>query len=302
MQCKGRGSPLCWGSRKPTASASEWHWTEAVPLIVGNSSVSSLALCRTVPLWEPPKWHLNCAPNPIGALSDTSRGHNQFRDRGLPWSNFQSHTFCLPGSLSFHSEPSFTTLSHCGYPDGEDYWATLCSLRLPSTDVRVNPIVRFNYFSNPGDVCGAVCEWHLQDRWCTEEPFHGGFPIQGMVCLGAEIEDTWGLHCPLNNQMIGWWESFARSEYYMALPWWMPCGQGSWSQFQGYWDWCFPSCWWFDIHCITRDQCPVPSFDAWTVSVFLVIWMLQSFCWFVRVDYLPCCAKRNYKRTLLRIC
>jgi len=26
------------------------------------------------------------------------------------------------------------------------------SLRLPSTDVRVNPIVRFNYFSNPGDV------------------------------------------------------------------------------------------------------------------------------------------------------
>ena len=26
------------------------------------------------------------------------------------------------------------------------------SLRLASTDVRVNPIVRFNYFSNPGDV------------------------------------------------------------------------------------------------------------------------------------------------------
>lgn len=26
------------------------------------------------------------------------------------------------------------------------------SLRLASTDVKVNPIVRFNYFRNPGDV------------------------------------------------------------------------------------------------------------------------------------------------------
>lgn len=30
------------------------------------------------------------------------------------------------------------------------------SLRLASTDVRVNPIVRFNYFSNPADVDKCV--------------------------------------------------------------------------------------------------------------------------------------------------
>ena len=142
---------------------------------------------------------------------------------------------------------------------------------------------------------------------------HGGFPIQGMV---------WGPRLKIRGACIARWSIKwsadgrvlpSHSEYYMALPWWMPCGQGSWSQFQGYWDWCFPSCWWFDIHCITRDQSPVPSFDAWTVSVFVVIWMLECFCWFVlagmlvwryserewsRVDHLPCCAKRNYKRTL----
>ncbi len=32
------------------------------------------------------------------------------------------------------------------------------SLRLASTDVKVNPIVRFHYFRNPGDGCGEVCE------------------------------------------------------------------------------------------------------------------------------------------------
>lgn len=30
-------------------------------------------------------------------------------------------TFCLPCSLCFHSEPSFTTVSHCGHHHGEDY-------------------------------------------------------------------------------------------------------------------------------------------------------------------------------------
>lgn len=74
------------------------------------------------------------------------------------------------------------------------------SLRLASTDVRVNPIVRFNYFG----WCVAVCEWHPQDRWCSEEDF------KFRECFGAEISDTSGLHCPLINQMIGWWESFCR--------------------------------------------------------------------------------------------
>ena len=37
--------------------------------------------------------------------------------------------------------------------------------RLASTDVRVNPILRFNYFSNsnPARGCRKVCEWHTRD-------------------------------------------------------------------------------------------------------------------------------------------
>ena len=67
------------------------------------------------------------------------------------------------------------------------------------TDVRINPIVRFNYFiSNPGDVerngtrkIGDV----LRSRSMEDFKFREWF--------GAEISDMWGLHCLLINQMIG---------------------------------------------------------------------------------------------------
>ena len=110
-----------------------------------------------------------------------------------------------------------------------------------------------------------MCEW---DPWCTEEPFHGGFPMKGMF-WGPRLKI--GGAAPVDQSNSRGRVLPSHSEYYMGLVWWMPCGQGSWSQFQGYWDWCFPSSQIFDIHSITRDQSPVPSFDAWT--------SLSSSCW-----------------------
>lgn len=57
------------------------------------------------------------------ASSSPYSGSKQSAMKQLPMSYL---FFCLHCSLCFHSEPSFTTLSHCGYPDGEDYWAILC--------------------------------------------------------------------------------------------------------------------------------------------------------------------------------
>ena len=125
--------------------------------------------------------------------------------------------------------------------------------------------------------------------WTIVLPIPSFFQIQGMV---------WGPRFQIRGACIArWsikWSADGRvlplhSEYYMALPWWMPCGQGSWSQFQGYWDWCSPSCWWFDIHSITRDQSPGYSFDAWTVSVccYLNAWVLQD--WWLWEGLIICC-------------
>ncbi|KAL0295627.1 UNVERIFIED_CONTAM: (R)-mandelonitrile lyase-like [Sesamum calycinum] len=65
---------------------------------------------------------LVCVERILLASSSPYSGSKQSAMKQLPMS------YLLPPllALCFHSEPSFTTLSHCGYPDGEDYWATLC--------------------------------------------------------------------------------------------------------------------------------------------------------------------------------
>ncbi|KAL0441286.1 UNVERIFIED_CONTAM: (R)-mandelonitrile lyase-like [Sesamum radiatum] len=68
------------------------------------------------------------------------------------------------------------------------------SLRLASTDVRANPIVRFNYFSNPGDLERCVNGTRkiadvLKTRAMKDFRFHHLF--------GARSSDMWALHCLL---------------------------------------------------------------------------------------------------------
>ncbi|KAK1398905.1 hypothetical protein POM88_008768 [Heracleum sosnowskyi] len=60
--------------------------------------------------------------------------------------------FPSPARFVFIKDSGFSTPNYCGHTYGEDYRATLYSLRFASTEARASLIVRFNYFSNPEDV------------------------------------------------------------------------------------------------------------------------------------------------------
>lgn len=106
-----------------------------------------------------------------------------------------------------------------------------------STDIKVNPILRFNYFSNPVDVEKCVNGTRkigdvLRGRSIEDFQFREWFGGRDFRYVEPALPVDQS-----NDRLMG---EPSHSEYYMALPWWMPCGQSSGSQLKG--DGCYPSC------------------------------------------------------------
>ncbi|GFZ04385.1 glucose-methanol-choline (GMC) oxidoreductase family protein [Actinidia rufa] len=100
------------------------------------------------------------------------------------------------------------------------------SLRLASTDVRINPIVRFNYFSNPEDLEKCVNGTRkigdvLRSRSMEEFKYQEWLGDRDFRYVGPALPVDQS-----NDLLMG---DFLQEdgEYYLALPWWLPCREGT---------------------------------------------------------------------------
>lgn len=89
----------------------------------------------------------------------------------------RSDDVSLPLSFSFHLEPSFTNLSHCGRPDGDYCWATLC---------------RFTLVGIYGSQGEPNCALQLLWKWNSRRFFIGIKSIYLWISIWVwDVPNTW---------------------------------------------------------------------------------------------------------------